>query len=434
MNSQIKQRIEKIKNGKVPDGYKRTKVGIVPDEWKETKLSNYLEVSNDKNTNLKYGKNDVFSISGELGVVNQIELLGRSYAGASVAQYGIVCPNDIVYTKSPLKANPYGIIKTNKSGKYGIVSTLYAIFHCKDNVLPDYVQLYFDSNQNLNNYLYPIVNIGAKHDMKISDENSLMGNVVFPPLAEQKKIAEILATQDKIIELKERKIEELKKLKKYYLNKMFPKKGTNYPEVRFPGFTDPWEQRKLGEVGTTFTGLSGKIASDFGHGEASFITYMNVFSNPVSDPTMVEHVEIDSKQREVEVGDVFFTTSSETPEEVGMSSVLKEKCGVTYLNSFCFGFRPTVKFDLDYLAYMLRSESVRSQITLLAQGISRFNISKTKMMDTYIQVPSIDEQIAIGKYFLQLDNLITLHQRELDEEKKFKKSLMQLLLKGIVRV
>ena len=154
MNSQIKQRIEKIKNGKVPDGYKRTKVGIVPDEWKETKLSNYLEVSNDKNTNLKYGKNDVFSISGELGVVNQIELLGRSYAGASVAQYGIVCPNDIVYTKSPLKANPYGIIKTNKSGKYGIVSTLYAIFHCKDNVLPDYVQLYFDSNQNLNNYLY----------------------------------------------------------------------------------------------------------------------------------------------------------------------------------------------------------------------------------------------------------------------------------------
>lgn len=197
------------------------------------------------------------------------------------------------------------------------------------------------------------------------------------------------------------------------------------PSIRFKGFTEAWEQRKLGEVGTTFTGLSGKIASDFGHGEASFITYMNVFSNPVSDPTMVEHVEIDSKQREVEVGDVFFTTSSETPEEVGMSSVLKEKCGVTYLNSFCFGFRPTVKFDLDYLAYMLRSESVRSQITLLAQGISRFNISKTKMMDTYIQVPSIDEQIAIGKYFLQLDNLITLHQRKYDKLVNVKKSMLE---------
>lgn len=177
-------------------------------------------------------------------------------------------------------------------------------------------------------------------------------------------------------------------------------------------FTLVWEQRKLGEVGTTFTGLSGKTAEDFGHGEASFITYMNVFSNPVSNPKMVEHVEIDVKQKEVEVGDVFFTTSSETPEEVGMSSVLKEKWGVTYLNSFCFGFRPQVKFDLDYLAFMLRSESVRKQIKLLAQGISRFNISKTKMMDIDILIPKIDEQVAIGRYFLYLDHLITLHQRK----------------------
>lgn len=168
----------------------------------------------------------------------------------------------------------------------------------------------------------------------------------------------------------------------------------------------------MGEVGTTFTGLSGKTANDFGHGEASFITYMNVFTNPISNPKMVEHVEIDPKQKEVEVGDIFFTTSSETPEEVGMSSVLKEKCGITYLNSFCFGFRPSVKFDLDYLAFMLRSESVRDQIKLLAQGISRFNISKTKMMDIDILIPKTEEQEAIGKYFLHLDNLITLHQRK----------------------
>ena len=163
-------------------------------------------------------------------------------------------------------------------------------------------------------------------------------------------------------------------------------------------------------MGTTFTGLSGKKASDFGHGKASLITYMNVFSNPIANPNMIENVEVDSRQREVEVGDVFFTTSSETPEEVGMSSVLKKKIGITYLNSFCFGFRPSVKFDLDYLAFMLRSESVRKQIKLLAQGIARFNIAKTKMMYIDIQVPKIDEQIAIGKYFAQLDRLITLHQ------------------------
>ena len=142
-------------------------------------------------------------------------------------------------------------------------------------------------------------------------------------------------------------------------------------------FIFDWEQRKLGEIGQTYTGLSGKTKDDFGHGQARFVTYMNVFSNPISSPEMTEPIEIDPKQNEVEVGDVFFTTSSETPEEVGMSSVLLEKQGTTYLNSFCFGFRPSEKIDHHYLAYMLRSEAVREKIILLAQGISRYNISNS---------------------------------------------------------
>ena len=177
-------------------------------------------------------------------------------------------------------------------------------------------------------------------------------------------------------------------------------------------FCFSWEQRKLGEMGQTYTGLSGKTKDDFGHGQARFVTYMNVFSNPISNPEMTEPIEIDPKQNEVEVGDVFFTTSSETPEEVGMSSVLLEKRGKTYLNSFCFGFRPSEKIDSYYLAYMLRSESARAKITLLAQGISRYNISKNKVMEIAVSLPSLDEQKMIGQYFCQLDNLITLHQRE----------------------
>ena len=158
--------------------------------------------------------------------------------------------------------------------------------------------------------------------------------------------------------------------------------------------------------------MSGKTKADFGHGQARFVTYMNVFSNPISNPEMTEPIEIDPKQNEVEVGDVFFTTSSETPEEVGMSSVLLEKRGKTYLNSFCFGFRPSEKIDSYYLAYMLRSESAREKIILLAQGISRYNISKNKVMEIAVSLPSLDEQKLIGQYFRQLDNLITLHQRQ----------------------
>lgn len=173
-----------------------------------------------------------------------------------------------------------------------------------------------------------------------------------------------------------------------------------------------WEQRKLGEMGTTFTGLSGKTKEDFGHGEAKFITYMNVFSNPVADLSMMESVEIDEKQNSVREGDVFFTTSSETPEEVGMSCVMPENANNIYLNSFCFGYRPTVKFDLNYLAYVLRAESFRRKMMFLAQGISRYNISKNKVMEVEISVPSLDEQKMVGAYFSTLDHLITLHQRK----------------------
>ena len=202
-------------------------------------------------------------------------------------------------------------------------------------------------------------------------------------------------------------------------------KNTAIPAIRFKGFTAPWEQRKLGEMGQTYTGLSGKTKNDFGHGQARFVTYMNVFSNSICSPEMTEPIEIDPKQNEVEIGDVFFTTSSETPEEVGMSSVLLEKQGKTYLNSFCFGFRPSERIDFYYLAYMLRSETVRQKIILLAQGISRYNISKNKVMEIAVSLPLLDEQRQIGQYFHQLDHLITLHQRKSEKLLTIKKSMLE---------
>ena len=175
-------------------------------------------------------------------------------------------------------------------------------------------------------------------------------------------------------------------------------------------FVYSWEQRKLGDIGTTFTGLSGKSKEDFGHGNAKFVTYMNVFSNPIASIEQCEKIEIDSKQSQVKYGDVFFTTSSETPQEVGMSSIWLGNQQNIYLNSFCFGYRPTIELDCYYLGFMLRSSSVRGNLILLAQGISRYNISKTKAMDIAIPVPNKDEQSKIGLFFRQLDNLITLHQ------------------------
>ena len=197
------------------------------------------------------------------------------------------------------------------------------------------------------------------------------------------------------------------------------------PEIRFKGFTDDWEQRKLGDLGTTFSGLSGKTKKDFGCGDAKFITYMNVYTNAISDIDMTEKVGIDNKQHTVHYGDILFTTSSEIPEEVGMSSVWLGNEENIYLNSFCFGFRPTEILNSYYMAYMLRGDAVRKNIIYLAQGISRYNISKNRVMNIEVPITTIPEQDIIGSYFDKLDHLITLHQRKLEKLKKVKKSMLE---------
>ncbi|WP_425539524.1 restriction endonuclease subunit S [Microaceticoccus formicicus] len=177
-------------------------------------------------------------------------------------------------------------------------------------------------------------------------------------------------------------------------------------------FTYPWEQRKLGEVGYTYTGLSGKTKKDFGFGDAKYVTYLNVFNNTIAKKNQLDSITIDKSQNSIKYGDVFFTTSSETPDEVGMSSIWLYNFDNIYLNSFCFGFRPTITIDPYFLAYSLRSYYIRKQFNLLAQGISRYNISKTKAMDIFISLPEVKEQKKIGNHFKMLDNQITLHQCE----------------------
>ena len=188
--------------------------------WEQRKLEEYLSVSSEKNTDDAYDKTDVLSVSGDYGIVNQIEFQGRSFAGVSVSNYGVVRTGDVVYTKSPLNSNPYGIIKTNK-GKTGIVSTLYAVYRPKENTYPDFVQTYFEQHARMNNYMHPLVNKGAKNDMKVSSENALKGYVIFPNYEEQKAISEYFAVIDDLITLHQRELEKLKNLKKACLEKMF---------------------------------------------------------------------------------------------------------------------------------------------------------------------------------------------------------------------
>ena len=187
--------------------------------WKSQKLSQYLKVSKAKNEDLKYGNNDVLSVSGEYGIVNQIEFHGRSFAGVSVANYGVVETGDIVYTKSPLKANPYGIIKANK-GVPGIVSTLYAIYKCKPTANAEFVDYYFQLDDNVNRYLRPLVQKGTKNDMKINNEKVLIDKVLFPSVEEQSVIVDFFKTVDQEITETKNYLETLKTQKKGLMQKL----------------------------------------------------------------------------------------------------------------------------------------------------------------------------------------------------------------------
>ena len=326
-------------------------------------------------------------------------------------------PNDVVYGKINPQLGKYFYSCVN-----GLTSADAYVFNGKHGITQKFL---FALLQTSDFFKYS-VSVSKRSGMPKINRDELNAYVFLAPREEeQDKIGSFLLNIDHLITLHQRKLDHVKDLKKSMLQKMFPKNGQLYPEVRFPEFTDAWEQRKLGDMGSTFNGLSGKTKDDFGHGEAKFITYMNVFSNPIADLTMTESIEIDKKQKSVKAGDVFFTTSSETPDEVGMSSVMPEDADNIYLNSFCFGYRPTEKFDLNYLAYVLRADSFRKEMTFLAQGISRYNISKNKVMEVCIPVPTIEEQTKVGRYFRNLDHLITLHQRELDHLKLLKKGMLQ---------
>ena len=207
-------------------------------------------------------------------------------------------------------------------------------------------------------------------------------------------------------------------------------KTLNVPNLRFPEFSGEWEKCTLGSIGETFNGLTGKSAADFGSG-SPYITYKSIFDNSKIDISKVEYVKITETERvnqtqnEVEYGDIFFTTSSETPEEVGMASVLLSEIRDCYLNSFCFGYRLFDKciHQPDFFRFYLRSSNLRKKIAILAQGSTRFNISKNEVMKMPIFLPSLAEQRKISK-------ILSLIEDRIETQKKIIEKY-ESLIKGI---
>ena len=384
-------------------------------EWKHLLLQDCLLINVSKNKGNKYGKEHVLSVSDDFGVVNQIKHLGRSYAGSSVENYKILKPNQVVYTKSPLKEKPYGIFKVNKEG-FGIVSVLYAIYDAVEGVCPNYIERYFEPNFRINKYLLPLISKGAKNTMNISDENALKGYINIPDFDEQQDIVNYFQSLDDIILSTTKKVEKLKQTKEASFVAMFPQKGETKPKVRFKGFEAEYSSMTASELFKTFDernhpelpvlsacqdirGMAPRSESgyDIFHDKSNEVIYKRVLPGQ-----FVIHL------RSFQGG---FAHSS-----------VEGICSPAYT---VFGFKEDGKHDDYYWKYIFMSKTFIERLKLITYGIrDGRSISFKEFMEMDFVFPSYEEQKQISMFFRTIDKQISLKEQKLESLKRIKSACL----------
>lgn len=393
------------------------------DSWEHKKMSELLSESKKRNEDLKYGKEEVLSVSGELGIINQIEHLGRSYAGVSVHQYHVVEEGDIVYTKSPLKENPYGIIKVNK-GKAGIVSTLYAVYKVNNKTAyGTFLDYYFSLDANTNRYLRPLVKKGAKNDMKINNSYVLNDRIYVPSISEQKQISNFFAVLDKKISELKKKQSLLKEYKKGMMQKLFSQEirfkddnGKNYPK---------WESRILKNV---FSKRTEKNINN---------SYVNVLTNSATRGVVNQEDYFDKEIANqnnllgyyvVDVDDFVYNPRISQSAPVGP---LKRNHAVKGVMSPLYTILKCNVGNLDFFELYFESTFWHKYMRGIANyGVrfDRMNITSDGLEKLPLPFPVIEEQVKIAKVLKGIENKINIVSKQLDETKQYKKGLLQKMM------
>lgn len=420
MTPEVKKRIEQIRQGIVPEGYVKDKDGIYPRDWASKKIGLWLKLAERPIVLQDEEEYQLVTIRrGFGGVDSRGSFLGKNVL---VKNYFIVKTGDFIISKRQIAHGACGIVPPEIDG--AVVSNEYNVFLPQDGTN---IQM-FNLVMQLPHYkrLFYLMSDGVHIEkLLFKTQDWMKRTLAMPLLKEQKKIAEILSTQDKTIELQARKIEELKRFKKGCLEKMFPRKGQKVPEKRFPGFTDDWEQRKAKELFVSTT--------DKGYPELPVLS-------ATQDRGMI--------RRDENSINIFHDKKN----EAGYKRVLPGQF-VIHLRSFqggfahsaiegitspaytVFGFSEPEKHDSEYWKYVFTSKSFIQRLETVTYGIrDGRSISYEEFLTLGFVYPSKAEQTAIARYLDKLSDLITLHQRKLEEMKRQKKALMQLLLTGIVRV
>lgn len=414
MTPEVKERIDQIRHGIVPEGYKKGKLGIVPAEWNEVPFSTLFTTTNDYTDNLE--RYPLYSLTIEDGITAKTERYERSHLVKRENSYKVVRPDDYAYNPMNIR---FGAVARHKGSKPVAVSGYYDIFTTVNECDHVFMDSFLTCGPMIT-YYNKVSKGSLVEKQRVHFSNFLAFSLPLPPLGERIKIAKILSAQDKVIELEQQKIAEIMKVKRFFLEKMFPQKGQTVPEIRFKGFAGPWEQRK-------FEDITVRASTQSANKELPRVEYEDIVSGTGVLNKDVFHKESSKIGITFHKGDVLY-------------GKLRPYLKNWFLPDFSglavgdFWVLQPENVDSSYLYRLVQSHQF-DEVANQSTGTKMPRADWKLVSKTEFYVPAtVEEQCAIGAYFTNLDRLIILHQRKLEEEKKKKKALMQLLLTGIVRV
>ena len=391
------------------------------DAWEQRKLSEITDKVTEKNAGLQYV--ETFTNSAEFGIISQRDFFDHDIAKlGSLDGYYIVKNEDFVYNPRISTSAPVGPINRNKLGRTGVMSPLYTVFRPHD-IDTTYLEYFFKCG-----YWHSFMNFNGDSGAR-SDRFSIRDNVFFqmpipkPDIDEQRKIGELLTCLDRLITLHQRKYDKLQILKKAMLEKMFPKNGSSVPEIRFKGFTDAWEQRKLSEITDKVTEKNAGlqyVETFTNSAEFGIISQRDFFDHDIAKLGSLDGYYI------VKNEDFVYNPRISTSAPVG--PINRNKLGRTGVMSPLYTvFRPH-DIDTTYLEYFFKCGYWHSFMNFNGDSgarSDRFSIRDNVFFQMPIPKPDIDEQRKIGELLTCLDRLITLHQRELEKLQNIKKSMLE---------
>lgn len=429
MTPEIEKRIKAVQAGRVPAGYKRTKVGIVPKEWGEVRFHDMFSRVVRKN---KEGNTNVLTISAQYGLINQNDFFNKTVASDDKSNYYLMKKGEFAYNKSYSNGYPFGALKRLDFYDKGVVSPLYICFAANENnKCPDFYVHYFEAGL-MNGEIQAFAQEGARNHglLNISVDDFFNSNLLNPSLSEQKKIAEILATQDRVIELKEKLIAEKQSQKKYLMSVLL---GDDFKKpFKLNGVTidkKKWEKKKLGDICDTFSGgTPSRSHPEYFNGDIPWIK-----SGELNQENIYETEEFLTKKgiesssaKMVKKGTLLIAMYGATAGVLAVSHI------DAAINQAILALIPNIDINPFYLKSTIANQIDVAVHRLVQGGQPNFNASIINAFE--LTLPTLPEQKAIADVLSAVDEEISLLQKDLKQEKLKKKSLMQLLLTGLVRV